>query len=193
MRNKDIDYFKLQAKNLFHDIKLDFMQDEEEYICAPRFFDVNAVMNDFDADCNEFSLMKAQHLIAKIVGCASWDELINTSEAELATKKTILNTSTYKLQRQKVFNIDLSGYEKVDEGRGGDYVLKCPRLPELEEIAKMEPNGYFQSCGDTDAYSKDTEHFYVNVCPKWSQIRVMVPGKNWPDDYAVAVRNIGKM
>lgn len=191
MRNKNIDYFKLQAKNLFHDIKLDFMQNEEKYVCAPRFFDTNAVMSDFDADCNDFSLMKAQHLLAKMVGFSSWDELINASESELEQKKEVLNTIGYKLQRHKIYNIDLSGYEKIAEGKGGDYVLKCPRLPELEEIARMEPNACFQSCGDIEY--NDTEHFYVNVCPKWSQIRVMVPGKKWPDYYAVAVRNIGKM
>lgn len=193
MRNKNIDYFKLQAKNLFHDIKLDFMQNDEEYICAPRFFDVNAVMSDFDVDCNDFSLMKAQHLLAKIVGFSSWDELINASESELEQKKDVLNTIGYKLQRQKIYHIDLSGYEKIAEGKGGDYVLKCPRLPELVEIAQMEPNAYFQSCEDIEELYNDTEHFYVNVCPKWSQIRVKVPGKKWPDWYAVVVRNIGKM
>ena len=97
------------------------------------------------------------------------------------------------IEPKKVYNLDLSGYEKIAEGKSGDYVLKCPRLAELEEIVRLTPDAYFQSCGDIEAYAKDTEHFYVNVLPRQSQIRVLVPGKQWPADYAVTVRNLGKM
>lgn len=190
-KDLDVGYFKLQAKNLFHDFKLDFMQDDSAYVCAPRFYDVNAVVTDFGiSDYADFTLMKAQHILAKIAGFASWDDLLKSSQERLAAGKDMLDTSPYKLKRERVWRIALSGYEKIAEGKGGDYVLKCPRLAELEEIAQMEPNAAFQSCGDIEAYKKDTAHFYVNVCPKWSQIRVLVPGTKAEDFYAVAVRNI---
>ena len=190
-KDLDVGYFKLQAKNLFHDFKLDFMQDDSTYVCAPRFYDVNAVVTDFSiSDYADFTLMKAQHILAKIAGFASWDDLLKSPAEKLAAGKDILDTSPYKMKRERVWRIALSGYEKIAEGKGGDYVLKCPRLAELEEIAQLEPNAAFQSCGDIETYTKDTEHFYVNVLPRQSQIRVLVPGKQWPADYAVTVRNI---
>ena len=190
---KSVSYLKLQAKNLFHDIKFDFMQDGDNYVCAPRFFDVNAIVSDFDVDIDDFSLMKAQHIIAKMVGMDSWKDLISADDVVLEQKKIILDSYEYKIKRQKVYNIDLSGYEKVVEGVAGDYVLKCPRLPELEEIMKLKPNSYFLSCGDVDEYARDTKHIYVNVIPKTASIRVMVTGAKYPDWYAVSVKNTGKM
>ena len=188
-----ISYFKLQAKNLFHDIKLDFMQDGDDYVCAPRFFDVNAIVSDFDVDIDDFSLMKAQHIIAKMVGMDSWKDLISATDTVLEQKKIVLDTSNYKLWRQKIYNIDLSLYEKIAEGKAGDYILKCPRLPELEEIMKLKPNSYFLSCGDAKKYAEDTKHIYVNVIPQTASIRVMVTGAKYPDWYAVSVKNTGKI
>ena len=191
----NISYLKLQAKNLFHDIKLDFMQDDENYIFNPKFFDVNAIVTDFDIDCDDFSLMKAQHVIAKMTGFASWDELIKASDEILEQRKNILET--YKIIREKIYRIDLSAYEKITPaGKAGDYLVKCPRLPEFEEIITKKPNSMFMSCCsssnvDVNELSNDTKHIYVDVCPINSTIRVLVPGKKYPDWYAVSVRNIG--
>jgi hypothetical protein len=57
-----VDYFKLQAKNLFRDFKTQF--DEED-----------------------FSLMKAQHLLATMLGFKKWPDLLNASEVELELAK----------------------------------------------------------------------------------------------------------
>ena len=193
---KSVSYFKLQSKNLFHDVKLDFMQDDDSYVCAPRFFDVNAVINDFDVDVNDFSLMKAQHIIAKMVGMDSWKDLISASDDVLEQKKTVLDTSPFKLHRMKVYNIDLSGYEKIMQGLGDDYLLKCPTLPELEEIIKLKPNCYFMSLGSIDEIYKmgnDMKYIYVNVVPQTATIRVLTRHPKYPDWYAVEVKNIGKM
>ena len=102
-------------------------------------------------------------------------------------------TKIFKLHRMKVYNIDLSGYEKVAEGKAGDYVLKCPLLTELVEIMNLKPSCYFMSCGDIEEYIKDTGHVYVNVIPQSSSIRVMAHGAKYPDWYAVRAKNIGKM
>ena len=187
----NISYFKLQAKNLFHDFKLDFMQDDENYICAPRFFDINVVINAFDVDTDKFTLMKAQHIIALMVGATSWNELINTTDEDLEIKKNILENGKYKIKRQKIYNINLSQYEKIDEGKAGDYLLRCPRLKELEEIITHKPDCYFLSCShiDINSLSDDMKHIYVNVLPHNSTLRVMVPGLKWPEWYAVSVKN----
>lgn len=191
---KNIDYFKLQAKNLYHDFQLDFMQEGDTYIINSRFFNVNAVVNDFDIQPDQFTLMKAQHVIALMVGMSSWKELIEAPKDVLEQKKVILNTSDYKLHRQKVYNIDLSKYEVISKGVLGDYVLKCPLLPELKEIMTLKLNCAFRSCSPVEECYKDTEYAYVNVLPEISQIRVLVPGfLGTKPCYAVSVRNIGKM
>lgn len=70
----NISFYKLQAKNLFRDIKLELQQEDENYVFASKFFDVNAIISDFEVDLDNFSLMKAQHLIAKMAGFNSWDD-----------------------------------------------------------------------------------------------------------------------
>lgn len=188
----NISYFKLQAKNLYRDFKLDFMAEDEAYNFSPQFYDINKIVSDFEIDVNDFSLMKAQHIIAKLVGFRSWDELLQAPNSLLEQKKEGLEQLDVKVKKSKVYHIDLSGYEKIAEGKGGDYLLKCPRLPELEEIIALTPNAYFQSCGGEhlDELTQDTKHIYVNVVPRTSSIRVLVPGKMFPDWYAVSVKNI---
>lgn len=189
---ENISYFKLQAKNLFHDYKLDFMKDEAIYNCSPKFFSINEIISNFDIDFDNFSLMKAQHIIAIMVGFSSWDDLIKAPEAVLEQKKIVLDAIGVKVEKKKVYKIDLSSFEKIDQGEAGDYLLKCPRLSELEEIISLKPNCYFLSCSskNVNELSEDTAHIYVNVVPQSSSIRVMVPGVKWPDWYAVSARNI---
>lgn len=74
---ENISYFKLQAKNLYRDFKLDFMSGDEAYSFSPQFYDINRIISDFDIDVNDFTLMKAQHIIAKLVGFSSWNELLD--------------------------------------------------------------------------------------------------------------------
>ena len=194
---KNIDFLKVQAKNLYRDFQLEYMQDSNEYTCVARFFDINAVVEDFVIDISDFSLMKAQHIIAKMIGLNCWKEVIASSDDNLANRIALFKTKNpYKLKRIKVYNIDLSKYEKIDQGKGGDYILKCPRLPEVVEIIEtVKPTGYFLSCGSKvlDAIDADTEHFYVNVIPQSSQIRIAIPGYKWPEYYVAIVRNIGNM
>ena len=155
----NISYFKLQAKNLFHDIKLDFMQEDENYVCSPRFFDANAVVSTFNIDTDNFSLMKAQHIIAKIVGMDSWKELISAPDAILGQKKLTLDASDFKIKHQKVNYINLSQYERIAEGQRGDYLVKCPRLPELEEIIKRKPDSYCLSACPENKDDFDIQKF----------------------------------
>jgi len=89
-----IEYFKLQAKNLLRDFKTQFVDEENDgiYDYKPRFFDVNEIVLSFDVDEDEpFTLMNAQHIIARLAGFQKWTELIKASEAALEIGKLLLD------------------------------------------------------------------------------------------------------
>ena len=92
---KDIDYFKLQAKNLLRDYKTRHLSDAGDiYEYDPKFFDIVGIFLDYgvmdDDPKFEFSLGNAQHLIAQLVGFESWAALKNASEEQLEHARTIL-------------------------------------------------------------------------------------------------------
>lgn len=89
-----IDYFKLQAKNLHKDFKtktpaLDKTATAFLYEYAPKYFDIEMVIADFDIDEENFSLMNAQHVIAKIVNFDKWASLLKASPSELELAKLL--------------------------------------------------------------------------------------------------------
>ena len=97
-----IDYFKLQAKNLHKDFKTRFFNEEtKRYEYKPKFFDISSIFIDFDfpdyKDDFSFTLMNAQHLIAKIVRFDNWGKLANASEEDLRLAHRRLDISVYKL------------------------------------------------------------------------------------------------
>ena len=93
---KHIPYFKLQAKNLFRDYKtktpyVDDVFVFSSYNYSPKYYDIDRILVDYDYDENEFTLMKAQHLIALMCGFNKWTELLKASEAELELAKALLD------------------------------------------------------------------------------------------------------
>ncbi len=194
---KNINYFKLSAKNLLRDYKTENTQSDSAYGYQPQFFDINKIMLDFDLDADkEFSLMTAQHTIAKLVGLKSWSELINLDEDELDRRKDILNSSEYKIIRKKTYSIDFSNCERLpNESNRGDYLVKCKKTPELLEIIQMKPDCLFLSVrlsdDDIASINADVEHLYVNVIPMFNAIRIHVPGTDWRNGWhAVEVKNL---
>lgn len=83
-----VKYFKLQAKNLLKDYETRFFNPEEGfYEYNPKFFDIEGIflylgMND-DESSFSFTLMNAQHVIAKLAGFSKWSALLNATSAEL--------------------------------------------------------------------------------------------------------------
>lgn len=91
---KPIDFFKLQAKNLFRDYKTQFLDESGSvpiYNYKPKYFDINGIFVDFDWNEENLSLMKIQHIFAALVGFESWAELVNASEAELELAKLLFD------------------------------------------------------------------------------------------------------
>lgn len=102
-----IDYFKLQAKNLHKDFKtktpvLDKTATAFLYEYTPKYFDIEMVIADFGIDEENFSLMNAQHIIAKIANFDKWASLLKASPAELELAKLL-----YDYQNK----IDLIGWQ----------------------------------------------------------------------------------
>jgi hypothetical protein len=91
-----IEYFKLQAKNLYKDFKtqklyFDPTYGRDLYEYAPKFFDVEALLNDFDIDEDNFTLMNAQHTIAKVIGFKKWTDMLKASPGALQLAKLLFD------------------------------------------------------------------------------------------------------
>lgn len=102
-----IDYFKLQAKNLHKDFKtktpvLDKTATAFLFEYTPRYFDVEMIISDFGIDEENFSLMNAQHVIAKIANFDKWASLLKALPAELELAQLL-----YDHQNR----IDLTGWQ----------------------------------------------------------------------------------
>lgn len=92
---KHVDFFKFQAKNLLKDFKTRYYNEKEElYEYSPNHFDIDSIFLYFDypdyKDDFTFTLMNAQHLIAKMVGFEKWDNLIHASEPEQELAELLL-------------------------------------------------------------------------------------------------------
>ena len=89
-----IDYFRLQAKNLHRDFKtqsplIDKTIGDFQYEYSPKYFQIYDIISDFDIDEKKFTLMNAQHVIAKIANFDKWDDLIKVSPSELELAKLL--------------------------------------------------------------------------------------------------------
>jgi len=85
-----INYFKLQAKNLFKDYKTKTIHD---YLSGytPKYFDVDGIICDFDLDERDFTLMNAQHIVAQLCGFEKWTALLKASASELELAKLLFD------------------------------------------------------------------------------------------------------
>ena len=90
----NVEFFKQQAKNLFKDYNTKFWEEDEGYYTyIPRFFyDLKNIIDQFEIDEENdvFTLMKAQHIIARFAGFYKWNELIKASEPILEIGKLLL-------------------------------------------------------------------------------------------------------
>ncbi len=77
-----IKYFKSQAKKFYKDFQTQYtIENDVIYDYRPKFWhDINEIIVSFDIDEDNFSLMKAQHIIANLANFKSWNELIHANE-----------------------------------------------------------------------------------------------------------------
>lgn len=90
-----IAYFKRQAKNLFKDYKTRTPEINVDgnfgYKYAAKYFDIESILLDYDYNEDNFSLMKAQHIIASMIGFYKWADLLKASETELELAKLLFD------------------------------------------------------------------------------------------------------
>ena len=91
-----IAYFKLQAKNLFKDYKtkepvFDKTINDYLYEYSPTNFDVDRIILEHDLDEENFTLMKAQHVMAYMAGFRKWADLLKASGTELELAKLLFD------------------------------------------------------------------------------------------------------
>ena len=89
-----LDYFKLQAKNLHRDCKTQTTNVDEAdgrtyFAYSPKFFDIERIFLEYAWDEEDFSLMKAQHLFALMLGFGKWADLLKASDEELELAKLL--------------------------------------------------------------------------------------------------------
>lgn len=121
-----IDYFKLQAKNLLRDFKtktpvIDKTTTAFLYEYNPQYFDIEMIISDFNIDEENFSLMNAQHVIAKIANFDKWSELLKAATAELELAKLL-----YDHQNR----VDLVGWKF--------YIADAQSMNEIELDAEIQ-------------------------------------------------------
>lgn len=114
-----IDYFKLQAKNLYKDFKTQTPRAGKsiggfKYDYSRTYFQIYDIISDFDIDEDNFTLMNAQHVIAKIAGFDKWTALIKTETSELELAKLLFQ------HQDKIDSITwdfyIADYQSMNEG-----------------------------------------------------------------------------
>lgn len=121
-----IDYFKLQAKNLYKDFKTQTPLVGKpiggfKYDYSRTYFQIYDILSDFDIDEDNFTLMNAQHVIAKIAGFDKWTILIKTEASELELAKLLFEHQ-----------------DKIDSITWDFYIADCQSMNEDELDAETQ-------------------------------------------------------
>ncbi len=117
-----IDYFKSQAKKFYKDFQTQFTPENEmTYDYKPKFWpDIVDIILSFDIDEDDFSLMKAQHIIANLANFESWNELIHASSC-------LLEIGYYLIEhREDIFTEDWQWY------------LRDNKLDDIDDAGKLD-------------------------------------------------------
>lgn len=131
----NIEFFKLQAKNLFSDYKSRIYNDRDGiYEYFPRFFsDIDDIIFNFEIDEEApFTLMNAQHIIARLAGFYKWNELIKASEPRLELGKLLLTNRIDYLEKVPIITNDESMI--VEDWK---FFLAENRLEESDDETKL--------------------------------------------------------
>lgn len=80
-----IKFFKSEAKKFYKDFQTQYVVENDDiYSYRPKFWkDIDEIIVSFDIDEDDFSLMKAQHIVAYLANFKSWNELIHANEYQL--------------------------------------------------------------------------------------------------------------
>lgn len=141
-----IDYFKLQAKNLYRDYKtqtsyFDMALSKHLYRYSPKYFDIDRLFIDYEIDENNFTLMKAQHIMANWGGFSKWTEMLKASDIELELAKLLFD------------NMHKISIEEWDE-----YIF----IVESDNNVILDPVGRLEIFKQVFAYVDGHQSFYTD-------------------------------
>ena len=141
-----VDYFKAQAKKLFKDYKTrtsyaDEVDGRTYYSYSPTYFDIDRIFLEFDWDEENFTLMKAQHLFALLVGFRKWGDLVAASGAELELAKQLWE------HQDKIYLEDWQMYIAGVES-DNDIVLEVDAKLDIFTQVFIERDGHHSPFGD---------------------------------------------
>lgn len=93
---KPIEYLKLQAKNLHRDFKTQTSSFDPKlrrnvYEYDPKYFKIDLLIADFNITEEKFTLMNAQHIIAKLCGLDKWIDFSQASPAKIELSVKLYN------------------------------------------------------------------------------------------------------
>ncbi len=101
-----LDFFKLQSKNLLSDSQTDM----PKYFPNAKFWISKYIKN-----ADDFTLMKAQHVVANIAGFNKWDDLAHASDAQLEVAKNLFDNRDNILARlDEIFGHKVPDYKIID-------------------------------------------------------------------------------
>ena len=161
-----IKYFKLQAKNLLKDYKTRYFDPEEGfYEYRPNFFDIKSVFLDLELNDDEssfsFTLMNAQHVIAKLAGFSCWNDLLKASSAEIELAHLLFDNA-HKISVEE-WNWYIADTESTNHNTFND-VMKL-------EIFK-------QVFLNSDEHRSDSIPYRISLEEKWNSTPVNIPQNN---------------
>ncbi len=149
----NISYFKLQAKNLFRDWKnfkqsINETDDKAHSEYMPIYFDINKIVKQFKIMENDFTLIKAQHIIARLSGFNKWTDLISASDSKLLSAKKLLSTKIisnnsnhnsyfigyFNLQAHRLFEDWETHQPYIDDIDGFTYYKYNPKYFDVDDI-----------------------------------------------------------
>lgn len=136
-----VEFFKKQSKNLLKDYNTRVFNAEKGiYEYSPRFFqDIDVLVDAFDINEDDaFTLMNAQHIIARLSGFYKWTELIKASEPALELGMLLLtHRETYQQKTGLITNMvesliveDWQEYEEM-------YLQNCDDETKLEAFKEV--------------------------------------------------------
>lgn len=136
---KNIAYFKQQAKNLFKDYQtktpyVNSVDGYSYYKYKPKYFDIDDILLEYDYDESDFSLMKAQHIIALMIGFEKWADLLKASPNDLELAKQLFDN------RDKIYIEDWKMYISGVEHHNGIAFEADSRLEILKHVFYSHQN-----------------------------------------------------
>lgn len=150
------EYFKLQAKNLLKDYKTRvFSPKDGIYEYNPKFFDITGIFLDLDLNDDKsdfkFTLMNAQHVIAKLAGFSKWDDLLKANPSELELAHLLYDNA-----------------HKISLGEWESYIRETERENSIKFNSETKLEIFKQVFLNSDEHRSDSIPYRIDLEQKWN-------------------------